>query len=251
MKLYYHYLRTEGSGLPGILITVFIYVFVMFAAGAILYMYFLRSVVTCASSIIICLFISSDFREGTTRQSLLAQIDMSVFVSAFLPLSRIAGVELFISLLHSVLCVSVTSSSLNSTSPTSLAHASPSCLQSASPSLPSCVRLQYSSLLFPPLPSSLHVRTTCNLFSVTVLDVSVTLVIPLMCSFRTLSSSHRTSTSASSSQHPHPSILISASSSQHPDLSILISASSSQHPHPIRCYPCFSAPYSITDLITD
>ena len=96
-------------------------------------------------------------------------------------------------------------------------------------------------LLFPGSAASNPLPTTCssliicpyhfNLFSVTFSDASVTLVVPLMCSFRTLSSLLRTSTSASSSQHPHLSILTSASSSQHPHLSILISASSSQHPH--------------------
>lgn len=41
-KLYFHYLRTEGSGLSGILITIFLYFFTCFTSGAILYMYFLR-----------------------------------------------------------------------------------------------------------------------------------------------------------------------------------------------------------------
>ncbi|KAK2169280.1 hypothetical protein NP493_1197g00020 [Ridgeia piscesae] len=41
-KLYFHYLRTEGSGLSGILVTIFLYFFTCFTSGAILYMYFLR-----------------------------------------------------------------------------------------------------------------------------------------------------------------------------------------------------------------
>lgn len=41
-KLYYHFLRAEGSGLAGIFITIFLYFFTCFAAAAILYMYFLR-----------------------------------------------------------------------------------------------------------------------------------------------------------------------------------------------------------------
>ena len=41
-KLYYNFDREQGSGLAGIFITVFIYIFTMFMAGSILYMYFLR-----------------------------------------------------------------------------------------------------------------------------------------------------------------------------------------------------------------
>lgn len=42
VKLYYHFLRLEGSGLAGIFIVAFLYVFTMFMSASILYMYFLR-----------------------------------------------------------------------------------------------------------------------------------------------------------------------------------------------------------------
>ncbi|ELU07382.1 hypothetical protein CAPTEDRAFT_226170 [Capitella teleta] len=41
-KLYWHFYRAEGSGLAGIFITLFLYVFTCFATGCFLYMYFLR-----------------------------------------------------------------------------------------------------------------------------------------------------------------------------------------------------------------
>ena len=41
-KLYHHFYRAEGSGLAGIFIVCFLYFFTCFAAGSILYMYFLR-----------------------------------------------------------------------------------------------------------------------------------------------------------------------------------------------------------------
>lgn len=41
-KLWYHFLHVEGSGLAGIFITAFIYVFISFMTASILYMYFLR-----------------------------------------------------------------------------------------------------------------------------------------------------------------------------------------------------------------
>ena len=41
-KMYWVFTRTQGAGLGGVFITVFVYLFVMFASGAILYMYFLR-----------------------------------------------------------------------------------------------------------------------------------------------------------------------------------------------------------------
>ncbi|XP_046362564.2 uncharacterized protein LOC124139499 [Haliotis rufescens] len=41
-KLYWHFYRAQGSGLAGIFITVFLYIFTSFMAGSILYMYFLR-----------------------------------------------------------------------------------------------------------------------------------------------------------------------------------------------------------------
>lgn len=43
-KMYWVLVRTQGSGYGGIFITVFLYLFIMFASGAILYMYFLRYV---------------------------------------------------------------------------------------------------------------------------------------------------------------------------------------------------------------
>ncbi|KAL3889356.1 hypothetical protein ACJMK2_001700 [Sinanodonta woodiana] len=41
-KLWWHFTRVEGSGLAGVFITVFLYIFTIFISGAILYMYFLR-----------------------------------------------------------------------------------------------------------------------------------------------------------------------------------------------------------------
>ena len=41
-KLYYHFQQTHGTGLMGILLTVPIYVFLMFFAAVVFYMYFLR-----------------------------------------------------------------------------------------------------------------------------------------------------------------------------------------------------------------
>ena len=41
-KLYWHFDNTQGSGIAGIFITLFLYIFTCFAAGAILYIYFLR-----------------------------------------------------------------------------------------------------------------------------------------------------------------------------------------------------------------
>ncbi len=41
-KLYWHFTRTQGSGVAGIFITLFLYTFTCFTAAAILYMYFLR-----------------------------------------------------------------------------------------------------------------------------------------------------------------------------------------------------------------
>jgi len=41
-KMYWYYVRTEGTGIGGIFITVFIYCFTTFASGSVLYMYFLR-----------------------------------------------------------------------------------------------------------------------------------------------------------------------------------------------------------------
>ena len=41
-KMYWVFTRTQGAGLGGVFITVFVYLFDMFASGAILYMYFLR-----------------------------------------------------------------------------------------------------------------------------------------------------------------------------------------------------------------
>ncbi|VDI72896.1 Hypothetical predicted protein [Mytilus galloprovincialis] len=42
MKLYWHFERAEGSGLAGIFITSFLYLFIMFMTASIIYMYFLR-----------------------------------------------------------------------------------------------------------------------------------------------------------------------------------------------------------------
>lgn len=42
MKLYWHFERSEGSGLAGIFITSFLYLFTMFMTASIIYMYFLR-----------------------------------------------------------------------------------------------------------------------------------------------------------------------------------------------------------------
>lgn len=44
MKLYWHFERSEGSGLAGIFITSFLYLFTMFMTASIIYMYFLRYV---------------------------------------------------------------------------------------------------------------------------------------------------------------------------------------------------------------
>ena len=43
-KLYYSFETGEGNGLLGVFVTIFLYIFTCFAAGAILYMYFLRYV---------------------------------------------------------------------------------------------------------------------------------------------------------------------------------------------------------------
>ncbi len=44
VKLYWYFDNTQGSGLAGIFITLFLYIFTCFSAGSILYMYFLRLV---------------------------------------------------------------------------------------------------------------------------------------------------------------------------------------------------------------
>lgn len=41
-KLYWLFVRTQGAGYGGILVTAFLYLFVMFLSASILYMYFLR-----------------------------------------------------------------------------------------------------------------------------------------------------------------------------------------------------------------
>lgn len=41
-KLYWHFYRSQGSGLAGIFITLFLYTCIAFIVSSILYMYFLR-----------------------------------------------------------------------------------------------------------------------------------------------------------------------------------------------------------------
>jgi len=41
-KLYWFFTRTQGSGVGGAFITVFVYIFTMFISIAVLYMFFLR-----------------------------------------------------------------------------------------------------------------------------------------------------------------------------------------------------------------
>ena len=50
-KLYWHFYRAEGSGLAGILLTVFLYFFTTFVALTMLYMYFLRWVPGCTTTL--------------------------------------------------------------------------------------------------------------------------------------------------------------------------------------------------------
>jgi hypothetical protein len=45
-KLYWHFYRSQGSGLAGIFIPLFLYTCTAFMASSILYMYFLRSEIT-------------------------------------------------------------------------------------------------------------------------------------------------------------------------------------------------------------
>lgn len=43
-KVYWYFVRTEGTGFGGAFITLLIYIFTMFISGSVVYMFFLRFV---------------------------------------------------------------------------------------------------------------------------------------------------------------------------------------------------------------